>query len=170
MPYSRSPDKRYEGVDSLENFRGPRLEETLLSLKLKGTLPGRQDSSHPGQQLDKGSSRGRLSTNRMLQKHIHQHQLKTRTFCPREPCCSLIFPESKSPSIKGQQQACPDPSDEATTLESLLHHHPYNGCCSHSPAPPFSSFSLPTIAHSPLTTPHTFPHPECLPQPADTKR
>lgn len=49
VPYSRSPDKRYESVDSLENFRGSRLEETLLSPRLKGTLPGRQDSSHPGQ-------------------------------------------------------------------------------------------------------------------------
>lgn len=46
---SRIPDKRYENVDSLENFRGSQLVETLFSPRLKGTLLGRQDSSRPGQ-------------------------------------------------------------------------------------------------------------------------
>lgn len=46
---TRSPDKRYENVDNLENFRGSQLEETPFSPRLKGTLLGRQDSSHPVQ-------------------------------------------------------------------------------------------------------------------------
>lgn len=95
VPYStRSPDKRYENVDSLENFRGSHLEgKDRVARAL-------------GKRLDRGSSRGRLGSNNLPQKHMPWH----RTSALENPHCSLNFPEPMSPPIKGKQPACPDPS------------------------------------------------------------
>lgn len=50
VPHStRSPDKRCENKDSLRNFKGSQLEETLFSPRMKGTSLRRQDSSYTGQ-------------------------------------------------------------------------------------------------------------------------